>query len=91
MEFWDILIRTDEPCIAHSLGGNALTIISQHKLTLPEEVVAVGDSSGSLRILKIPEALARPMENEVNVRIDTKFMLHIIEKTDKQKCIFYRI
>lgn len=59
--------RTDEPCVTDSLGGSVLTTISQHKLTLPEEVICVGDFNSSMRMLTIPNSLTRQETNEVQL------------------------
>lgn len=67
VEVWDILTRIDGPCVSHALGGNLLTVVSQHKLSLPHEVIAVGDQNGNMRILKLPQRIAKPIQNELEV------------------------
>lgn len=59
--------RTDEPCLVDSLSGSVLTYVSQHKLTLPQEVIAVGDYNSSLRLLRIPSTLTTALPNEITV------------------------
>lgn len=63
-----------------SLGGSILTTISQHKLTLPEEVICVGDYNSSLRTLKIPTSLARPQPNEIE-----QLQMSIKREEDRKK------
>lgn len=72
--------RTDEPCVTDSLGGSILTTISQHKLSLPEEVIGVGDYNSSLRMLKIPASLARSKPNEIE-----QLQMSIKREEDRKK------
>lgn len=67
VEVWDLLTRIDEPCVSHALGGSVLTILSQHKLSLPHEMIAVGDQNGNLRILKLPKRIAKSIESDLEV------------------------
>lgn len=67
VDVWDILTRIDEPCVVHNLGGNILTVLSQHKLSLPHEVIAIGDQNGNLRILKLPDRISKPVAHEIDV------------------------
>uniref|UniRef100_A0A336M1S0 CSON008647 protein n=1 Tax=Culicoides sonorensis TaxID=179676 RepID=A0A336M1S0_CULSO len=64
-EAWDLIARTNEPCLVESLGGNILTAMSQHKLTLPRSVLAIGDYNSSLRIFIIPNAFVQIKQDEV--------------------------
>ncbi len=52
-----------------SLGGNILTMVSQHMLSLPKSVVAIGDFNSNVRILVIPDTLSTPQENETEVNL----------------------
>lgn len=67
IELWDILTRIDEPCVTYVLGGDVLTVLSQHKLSIVHEVIAVGDQSGNLRILKLPERMSKAVDGEIEV------------------------
>lgn len=53
-----------------SLGGEALTKLSQHTLSIATEVVAVGDFNSSLRFLDIPSCFSKGIPNEQTVKID---------------------
>lgn len=81
VEVWDILTRIDEPCISRTLGGNVLTVLSQHKLSLPHEVIAVGDQNGNLRMLKLPQCISKPLENELEVSCTSTIQENIKKKT----------
>lgn len=59
--------RTDGPCLVESIGGNVLTLVSQHKLSLSKSAVAIGDFNSNIRIFLIPETLSAPKENEIQV------------------------
>ncbi|KAJ6637540.1 Dynein axonemal intermediate chain 3 [Pseudolycoriella hygida] len=69
-EAWDILSRTDGPCLVESLGGRILTSVSQHMLSLPKSVVAIGDFNSNVRILLIPDTLSIMKENETEMLKD---------------------
>lgn len=47
-----------------------MTRVCQHKLTLPSEVVAVGDFNSSLRVFEIPRVFTRKLPNEEQLLID---------------------
>lgn len=68
-EAWDLLARTNDPCLIETLGGNVLTALSQHKLSLPRSVLAIGDYNSSLRIFMIPPVFVKPMEKEAEYLI----------------------
>lgn len=73
--------RTDEPCLVEAFGGNILTSIAQHNLSLPQEVIAIGDHNSSLRIALIPTELVKPVKNEIDLLQD--YITHEIKrKTD---------
>lgn len=46
-----------------------ITCISQHRLTLPQQVLAVGDFDSNLRILIIPAVFVNKIENELQVNL----------------------
>lgn len=46
-----------------------ITCISQHRLTLPQQVLAVGDFDSNLRILIIPPVFVNKIENELEVSL----------------------
>lgn len=67
IELWDILTRTDNPCITHNLGGHILTILSQHKLPMAVDVITVGDHKGNIRVFTTPAGFSKPVADEVAV------------------------
>ncbi|KAG4068792.1 hypothetical protein HA402_002483 [Bradysia odoriphaga] len=79
-EAWDILSRTDGPCLVESIGGNILTLISQHKLSLPKPAVAIGDFNSNVRIFQIPDTLSAPKENETEIL--KMFIEHKVQRKD---------
>lgn len=66
---WDLLSRTDEPCLVESMGGMPLSYLLQHKLSLPQSAVLVADYNSSARLLLIPPVLKNPKENEKEVNL----------------------
>jgi hypothetical protein len=53
--------------MTESLGGNILTTLLQHKLSLPKRVLAVADFNTNLRILEIPRAFVQQIPHEVEI------------------------
>lgn len=52
------------------MGGNVLTSVSQHKLSLPSEVIAIGDFNSSLRLFEIPVVFRRALPDEHKLLAD---------------------
>lgn len=46
-----------------------MSCVSQHKLSLPQEAIVVGDFNSSLRLLVIPSGFTVPLLNELEVGI----------------------
>lgn len=73
--------RTDESCLVEAFSGNILTTIIQHKLSLPQEAIAIGDHNSSLRIALLPTELDKPLPNEIDLL--QEFLKHELKrKTD---------
>jgi WD40 repeat protein len=64
LEIWDLTTRIDIPSMIESLGGNILTEILQHKLSLTKRLLAIGDFNTNLRIFVIPSGFSHPLPNE---------------------------
>ena len=64
LEIWDFHSRIDIPSMKESLGGNMLTEILQHKLTLSKRLLAIADFNTNLRIFMIPSAFVCQMPKE---------------------------
>lgn len=67
IELWDLLTRTDEACISHETGASIITVITQHKLSLPSDILMIGDQKANLRAFILPSALSQPKDNDHNV------------------------
>lgn len=67
LEIWDLNSRIDIPSMKESLGGNVLTDILQHKLTLSKRLLAIADFNTNLRVFMIPSAFVNhlPSEREI--------------------------
>lgn len=77
------LARTDEPCLIDSLGGSTLSCLAQHKLSLPQEAIVVGDFNSSLRLLVIPPGFTVPLSNELEVCVmPNKFHMFLLTLAD---------
>nr|CDS24476.1 WD repeat containing protein 63 [Echinococcus granulosus] len=56
LEAWDLLDKTHEPAILHTVSSSALTALSI-KVEVRKHFLAVGDMHGALKILLIPHRL----------------------------------
>ncbi|XP_031627764.1 WD repeat-containing protein 63 [Contarinia nasturtii] len=63
IELWDLLTRTDEACITHDAGTNIITVISQHRLSLPTDVLMIADEKANLRAFTLP-TISQPIEDD---------------------------
>lgn len=64
LEIWDLMSRIDVPSLKESLGGNILTEIVQHKLSLTRRLLAIADYNTNLRIFIVPYAFVHQKDNE---------------------------
>ena len=65
LEIWDLNSRIDIPSMVESLGGNILTELLQHKLSLCKSILAVADFNTNLRMFTIPIAFVQQLPNEI--------------------------
>lgn len=80
LEIWDLTSRIDTPSMQESLGGNVLTYILQHKLTLSKRLLAIADFNTNLRIFMIPSAFVNQVPKEKE-----KFSEFIDEEVQRKK------
>lgn len=87
MEIWDLNTRIDAPAMTECLGGNLLTYILQHKLSLqrpfPKKVIAVADYNSNLRIFLIPHAFVQQIPDEVEIL--QKFIEDEVQRKTEQE------
>lgn len=67
IELWDLIARTDQPCISYKTGATIITIISQHKLALPTDILLIGDQKSNLRAFTLPPVISQPKVDDLNV------------------------
>lgn len=67
LEIWDLNSRIDIPSMVESLGGNILTELLQHKLTLCKRILAVADFNTNLRMFTIPTVFVQQLPNEIEI------------------------
>lgn len=66
IELWDLLTRTDDACISHDAGTSIITIITQHKLSLPTDILMIADQKANLRAFTLP-SVSRPNQDDHDV------------------------
>lgn len=67
IELWDLIARTDQPCITYKTAATIITIISQHKLALPTDILLIGDQKSNLRAFTLPPIIAQSKRDDLNV------------------------
>lgn len=67
IEVWDLLTRTDDACISYDTGATIITVITQHKLSLPIDVLIIADQKANLRAFTLPSSISQPKDNDENV------------------------
>lgn len=83
LEIWDINSRIDIPAMNESLGGNVLTELLQHKLTLSKRLLAIADFNTNLRIFMIPTAFVHQTPNETETF--SKFISDEVQRKKNQE------
>lgn len=73
IELWDLLTRTDEACVSHESGATIITVITQHKLSLPTDILVIGDRKANIRAFVLPSSVSQPKDDDQNV---SSFDLH---------------
>lgn len=66
IELWDLLTRTDNACISHDAGTTIITVITQHKLSLPTDILMIADQKANLRAFTLP-SISRPRDDDFDV------------------------
>ncbi|CAI8052445.1 Dynein intermediate chain 3, axonemal [Geodia barretti] len=64
LEVWDLMDRSHEPTLSQNISSLPITSINPFRITSKQEMLAVGDSAGTLHILDVPWALKNPSTNE---------------------------
>lgn len=67
IELWDLVTRTDCPVIPYDGGAMVITVITQHKLPLLNDVFLIGDVKSNLRLFIIPPVISKPKEDNLEV------------------------
>lgn len=73
IELWDLIARTDQPCISYKTGATIITVISQHKLALPTDILLIGDQKPNLRAFTLPSVIAQPKDDDMSVSKSKRF------------------
>lgn len=67
IELWDLIERTDQPCISYKTAATIITVISQHKLALPTDILLIGDQKSNLRAFTLPPSISQSKTDDLNV------------------------
>nr|KAG5698305.1 hypothetical protein BaRGS_017007 [Batillaria attramentaria] len=66
VDVWDLLDKTHEPSLTQSVSPAPITNIFPYQVTQKQQLLAVGDNSGTLHILEIPWSLRQATPGEFN-------------------------
>lgn len=69
IEIWELLTRTDDVCISYESGASIITVITQHKLSLPTDILMIADHKADLRAFTLPSSISQPKFDDHEVRI----------------------
>ncbi|CAF0933439.1 unnamed protein product [Adineta ricciae] len=67
IDVWDIIDRTHAPSISQSISNTAITYLSIKTISSKQQLLAAGDSNGTLHILEVPQSLRQPINQELQV------------------------
>ncbi|CAF3614114.1 unnamed protein product [Adineta steineri] len=67
IDVWDLIDRTHAPSISQSISNTALTYLSIKTISSKQQLLAAGDSNGTVHILEIPQSLRQPINQELQV------------------------
>ena len=82
IELWDLISRTDQPCISYKTGATIITIISQHKLPLPTDILLIGDQKSNLRAFTLPSVISQSKVDDLKVS-KSKCLINLPRKSVK--------
>ncbi|CAF3107715.1 unnamed protein product [Rotaria socialis] len=65
VDIWDIIDRTHAPSLSQSISSSAVTFLNIKVISSKQQLLAAGDSNGTLHILEVPWALRQPVNQEL--------------------------
>ncbi|CAF2319241.1 unnamed protein product [Rotaria sp. Silwood2] len=67
IDIWDIIDRTHGPSFSQSISSSAVNFLNIKVISSKQQLLAAGDSNGTLHILEVPWALRQPVNQELNL------------------------
>lgn len=64
VDVWDLLDRSHEPSLTQNVTAAPITTIAPHQVSSKQQLLAVGDSMGTLHVMEVPWNLRHPSANE---------------------------
>lgn len=86
IELWNLIERTDQPCISYKTAATIITIISQHKLALPTDILLIGDQKSNLRAFTLPSTISQSKADDLNVSIII-FQINLLSECETTQII----
>ncbi|UJR25204.1 hypothetical protein I4U23_006556 [Adineta vaga] len=85
IDVWDIIDRTHAPSISQSISNTAVTYLSIRTISSKQQLLAAGDSNGTLHILEVPQSLRQPINQELQVVTN-----YFTRETDRRAFVKHR-
>ncbi|XP_064539863.1 dynein axonemal intermediate chain 3 [Drosophila montana] len=79
LEAWDILARDDDAVLTEVLGGGIITAVTEHRPSLPNKILGIGDYNSSIRMVKLPHSFDVPLDNEL-----AKLMKYVLRQITRK-------
>ncbi|KAL7733211.1 hypothetical protein ACLKA6_004720 [Drosophila palustris] len=79
LEAWDILARDDDAVLTEVLGGGIITSVTEHRPSLPNKILGIGDYNSSIRMVKLPHSFDVPLDNEL-----AKLMKYVLRQISRK-------
>ncbi|XP_063710237.1 dynein axonemal intermediate chain 3-like [Symsagittifera roscoffensis] len=64
IDVWDLLDRTSDPVLTQSVSPHAITKLNPIKISTNQQLLAIGDSYGTLHVLEVPWVLRQGAAKE---------------------------
>jgi dynein intermediate chain 3, axonemal len=82
IDVWDLLDRTHAPILTQSISAHQLTFISCRSISPKQQLIAIGDSLGTLNIMEVPWSLRRTVSGELQA-----VKAYFLRETERQSYV----
>ena len=65
VDVWDLLDRTSDPVLTQPVTPHSITRVVPHRVSSQQQLLAIGDSYGTLHVLEVPWVFRTPVSREL--------------------------